>query len=744
MKLRKLKWFFTTDQQEKHIQVRLGLGGARVTIDVLSNQLVMTNGIPGKIIPSRTLLCWSHFLSVSRFKNLSRFSKGHSSEFPHPESKLIRRNSWACVTVTKNSVGTRAETFGQWADLHWLSNWFWVTNQARAHTHNQYRLLKVGVWTCYETSNPEIWGKTVEHVSRWRKTVLAPELRLLVNEQIYTGSPIDSEWQTKRARTHTSSIDCESGGLDLLWDIKPWDLRKNSWACVTVTINSVGTRAETFGQWADLHWLSNWFWVTNQARTHTHKQYRLWKWGFELAMRHQTLRFEKEQLSMCHGDDKQCWHQSWDFWSMSRFTLALQLILSDKPSAHAHTHKQYRLWKWGFELAMRHQTLRFEKNSWACVTVTKNSVGTRAETFGQWADLHWLSNWFWVTNQARTHTHNQYRLWKWGFGLAMRHQTLRFVNKQLSMCHGDDKQCWHQSWDFWSMSRFTLALQLILSDKPSAHAHATSIDCWRRRFELAMRHETLRFEKTVEHVSRWRKTVLAPELRLLVNEQIYTGSPIDSEWQTKRAHHTHTTSIDCWRWGFGLAMRHQTLRFEEKQLSMCHGDEKQCWHQSWDFWSMSRFTLALQLILSDKPSAHTHTSSIDCESGGLNLLWDIKPWDLRKTVEHVSRWRKTVLAPELRLLVNEQIYTGSPIDSEWQTKRAHTHNQYRLLKVGVWTCYETSNPEIWGKTVEHVSRWRKTVLAPELRLLVNEQIYTGSPIDSEWQTKRAHTHTQPV
>ena len=343
-------------------------------------------------------------------------------------------------------------------------------NQARAHTHNQYRLLKVGVWTCYETSNPEIWGKTVEHVSRWRKTVLAPELRLLINEQIYTGSPIDSEWQTKRARTHTSSIDCESGGLDLLWDIKPWDLRKNSWACVTVTINSVGTRAETFGQWADLHWLSNWFWVTNQARTHTHKQYRLWKWGFELAMRHQTLRFEKEQLSMCHGDDKQCWHQSWDFWSMSRFTLALQLILSDKPSAHAHTHKQYRLWKWGFELAMRHQTLRFEKtvehvsrwlktvlapelrllvneqiytgspidsewqtkrahthkqyrlwkwgfelamrhqtlrfekNSWACVTATKNSVGTRAETFGQWADLHWLSNWFWVTNQARTHT----------------------------------------------------------------------------------------------------------------------------------------------------------------------------------------------------------------------------------------------------------------------------------------------------------------------------------------------------
>ena len=212
----------------------------------------------------------------------------------------------------------------------------WQTK--RAHTHNQYRLLKVGVWTCYETSNPEIWGKTVEHVSRWRKTVLAPELRLLVNEQIYTGSPIDSEWQTKRARTHTSSIDCESGGLNLLWDIKPWDLRKNSWACVTVTINSVGTRAETFGQWADLHWLSNWFWVTNQARTHTHKQYRLWKWGFELAMRHQTLRFEKEQLSMCHGDDKQCWHQSWDFWSMSRFTLALQLILSDKPSAHAHTH----------------------------------------------------------------------------------------------------------------------------------------------------------------------------------------------------------------------------------------------------------------------------------------------------------------------------------------------------------------------------------------------------------------------
>jgi hypothetical protein len=106
-------------------------------------------------------------------------------------------------------------------------------------------------------------------------------------------------------------------------------------------------------------------------------------------------------------------------------------------------------------------------------------------------------------------------------------------------------------------------------------------------------------EETVEHVSRWRKTVLAPELRLLVNEQIYTGSPIDSEWQTKRAH-THTTSIDCWRWGFGLAMRHQTLRFEEKQLSMCHGDDKQCWHQSWDFWSMSRFTLALQLILSDK------------------------------------------------------------------------------------------------------------------------------------------------
>ena len=217
---------------------------------------------------------------------------------------------------------------------------------ARTHTHNQYRLLKVGVWTCYETSNPEIWGKTVEHVSRWRKTVLAPELRLLVNEQIYTGSPIDSEWQTKRAHTH-KQYRLWKWGFELAMRHQTLRFEKNSWACVTVTKNSVGTRAETFGQWADLHWLSNWFWVTNQARAHTHNQYRL---------------LLKVGVWTCYE--------------------------TSNPE----------IWK----------------NSWACVTVTKNSVGTRAETFGQWADLHWLSNWFWVTNQARAHTHNQYRLLKVG------------------------------------------------------------------------------------------------------------------------------------------------------------------------------------------------------------------------------------------------------------------------------------------------------------------------------------------
>ena len=254
--------------------------------------------------------------------------------------------------------------------------------------------------------------------------------------------------------------------------MKPWDLKKQLSMCH-------GDEKQCWHQSWDF-WSMSRFTLALQlilsdkpsARTHT-TSIDCWRWGFGLAMRHQTLRFEEKQLSMCHRDEKQCWHQSWDFWSMSRFTLALQLILSDKPSAHTHT-SSIDCESGGLNL-LWDQTLRFEKNSWACVTVTKNSVGTRAETFGQWADLHWLSNWFWVTNQAHAHTHNQYRLLKVGFGLAMRHQTLRFEEKQLSMCHGDEKQCWHQSWDFWSMSRFTLALQLILSDKPSARTHTQPV-----------------------------------------------------------------------------------------------------------------------------------------------------------------------------------------------------------------------------------------------------------------------------
>ena len=163
-----------------------------------------------------------------------------------------------------------------------------------------------------------------------------------------------------------------------------------------------------------------------------------------------------------HGDEKQCWHQSWDS--------------------------------------------------------------------GQWADLHWLSNWFWVTSQvlhvARFHTqrcglHLLWHIKAWIEVMTDWEQVSRWRKTVLA-----------PELRFWSMSRFTLALQLILSDKLSTTcSQGSHAKVW---LALVVTHQGLNrsYDRLWTSITMTKNSV-GTRAEILVNEQIYTGSPIDSEWQVK-------------------------------------------------------------------------------------------------------------------------------------------------------------------------------------------------------------------
>ena len=109
----------------------------------------------------------------------------------------------------------------------------------------------------------------------------------------------------------------------------------------------------------------------------------------------------------------------------------------------------------------------------------------------QWADLHWLSNWFWVTetwgcigmgevssvlcpadnremfrNSCKS-CRNRCPWWK-GLGCRL----LRKRNVTMT------KKSVGTRAETWSMSRFTLALQLILSDRNlRMYRHGRGVEC---------------------------------------------------------------------------------------------------------------------------------------------------------------------------------------------------------------------------------------------------------------------------